>query len=114
MARKPGSREYRSGDNPLCVEMARLILRGQAGSAWDAAKQLAPQAGQRGYGTSVEQRTRRLYELYRDHEPSWIALAQKDVGPPRGTLAAFVYSMQPTIAHSNWIAWRARRRGRRN
>jgi hypothetical protein len=109
MARKPGSREYRSDDR-LCVEMARLVLRGQASGAWDAAKQLAHRAGQRGYGTSPEQRIRRLYERYRDREPTWIAWAMKDTRPPRGGLAAAVWGMQHTLAHMRWIEWRVRRR----
>jgi hypothetical protein len=113
MARKPGSREYRS-DNKLCVAMARLILRGQAASAWDAANQLASQAGQRSYGTSREQRVRRLYELYRDREPTWIAWGMKDLEPPRGTLAAFLRGLQPALAHERWVAWRTRRRGGEN
>jgi len=113
MARKPGSREYR-GDLKLCVAMARLILRGEAKSAWDAAKQLAPQAGERWYGTSLEQRTRRLYELYRDREPTWIAWAQKDIEPARGTMAAFIRSMQPMLAHAHWVEWRLRHRRRQN
>jgi hypothetical protein len=110
MARPTGSREYR-GDNLLCVAMARLILHRKARSAWDAAKQLADQAGQRSYGTRFERRVRRLHELYRDREPTWIAWAMKDdANRPRSGLAAALYSMQLGLAHMRSVQWRARRR----
>jgi hypothetical protein len=110
MARLTDSREYR-GDNLLCVAMARLLLHGNAKSIWGAARQVADKAGQRSHGTSFERRVRRLHDLYRDREPTWIAWGMKnDVNRPRGGLAAAVYSMQPMLAYARWMQWRARRR----
>jgi hypothetical protein len=108
MARKPGSIEYPS-EIKLYVAMASLLLLGKASSIWNAAQKLAPQAGQRSHGTSAERRTRRLYEGYRDREPTWLALAMKDLEAPRSTLAAFRRNMMPMLAHASWIRWRASR-----
>jgi hypothetical protein len=108
MARKPGSSEY-SSEIKLYVAMARLLLLGRARSIWNAAQQLAPQAGQRSHGTSIERRTRRLYEGYRDREPTWVAWAMKDLEPPRSNLAAFRRSMMSMLAHASWAQWRTSR-----
>jgi hypothetical protein len=107
MARKLGSSEYPS-EIKLYVAMARLLLLGKASSIWNAAQKLAPQAGQRSYGTSIKRRTRRLYEGYRDREPTWLSWAMKDLEPPRSTLAAFRRSMMPMLAHASWLKWRVR------
>jgi hypothetical protein len=107
MARKPGSREYR-GDDKLCVKMAVLILKNRV-SVWEAAKSVAAEAAQRPHGTSLERRTRRLYERFRDEDIYWIGVAEPLVPRPRSSISAALRSMQPMLSHERWVNWRTRR-----
>jgi hypothetical protein len=99
MANKRGSRQY-PGDDRLCFAMARLIQDGQAEDAWDAARQMAPKAAEKEYGTSLRGRVRRLQRHYISHESRWLA------GEPEqrsGSLAAAARSMEPGFRQMRWL-----------